>query len=92
MNQVEFLLRLSENARETGDDIARRHHDERAAHIKTLNELWRMIELARQNVYAEVVRFGGGNEAPKEDPAAGNRAIGPRPVRTIAQEKETAQR
>jgi hypothetical protein len=68
MNQVEFLLRLSENARDEGNVIARRHHDEREAHAKTLSDLYQMIELARQNVYNELVRFGVANEVKSQVP------------------------
>lgn len=58
MNQIELLLRLSENAVEAGDVIAARHHEERAAHGKELANLHRMIEIARQNVEAEMQRWG----------------------------------
>lgn len=58
MNQIELLLRLSENAQDKGDEIAGRHHQERAAHAKELTDLHRMIEVARQNVEAEMDRWG----------------------------------
>lgn len=58
MNQVEFLLRLSENAQEQGDQLAARHHAERAAHAKEVGELYRMLELAMQNLNAEMHRWG----------------------------------
>ena len=62
MNQVELLLRLSQNAQETGDDIAKRHHTEREEHVKNLQQLWDMIEMARRNVWTELSRFGALNE------------------------------
>lgn len=58
MNQVEILLRMSENAVEQGDVIAARHHEERAAHARELASLHQMIEVARQNVEAEMQRWG----------------------------------
>jgi hypothetical protein len=58
MNQVEFLLRLSENAQEQGNEIENRHRVEREAHARELTELWRLIELARQNIWAEMHRWG----------------------------------
>jgi hypothetical protein len=66
MNQIEFLLRLSENARDKGDDIDQRYEAEKAAHLKELKGLWQMIEAARSNVWAELSRFGGLNEVRKE--------------------------
>lgn len=58
MNQVELLLRLSENSQDRGDEIARRQREERMAHTKELSDLYRLIELARQNVEGEMRRFG----------------------------------
>jgi hypothetical protein len=58
MNQVEFLLRLAENAQDQGDELALRHTAERAAHTKQLSELYRMLELAMQNLHAEMQRWG----------------------------------
>jgi len=93
MNQVEFLLRLSENDRERGDDIAQRHHDERAAHVKMLQDHWSMIEAARQNVWTELSRFGGLNQTQKPEATQGNAAIpqqGQRIRAIAAAEKEAA--
>ena len=81
MNQVEFLLRLSENARDQGDEINRRHHEERERHGKELQDLWRMIELARQNVWAELHRFGQMNE-PKATAQIPQQGQIPRAVQT----------
>jgi len=95
MNQVEFLLRLSENDRERGDDIAQRHHDERAAHVKMLQDHWNMIEAARQNVWTELSRFGGLNETQRRDLAETRAQLAGRQtnvVREIPQQKEAAQR
>lgn len=58
MNQVEFLLRLAENAQDEGDELAARHTAERAAHTKNVSELYRMLELAMQNLHAEMQRWG----------------------------------
>lgn len=58
MNQIEFLLRLSENAQDEGEEIAKRHNLEREAFIKQLLDLEKMIDLARQNVHAELGRWG----------------------------------
>lgn len=66
MNQIEFLLRLSENAQDQGDDIAKRHNEERAAHVKSLLELEKMISLARQNIHAELGRFGVATAQPQQ--------------------------
>lgn len=90
MNQIEFLLRLSEDARDDGNDMARRHHDERDVHGKKLQELWGMIEQARQNVWTELVRFGIVNEEKaKAQIAHPNPQQGPRAVRQ-AEEKADA--
>lgn len=74
MNQIEFLLRLSENAQDAGDEIARRHQQERAAHYKELCDLHRMVELAKQNIESELTRFGL-SPAPqvKQQPESGPR-------------------
>lgn len=58
MNQIEFLLRLSENAQDEGEELAKRHNQERDAFVKQLLDLERMIDLARQNVHAELGRWG----------------------------------
>lgn len=80
MNQIELLLRLSENAVEAGDVIAARHHEERAAHAKELADLYRMIEVARQNVEAEMHRWG--YRGPKTPEAQGQIAVekNPNPI------------
>lgn len=58
MNQIELLLRLSENAQDAGDEIAHRHNEERKKHALELHRLYEMIEAARQNVHAEMARWG----------------------------------
>jgi hypothetical protein len=58
MNQIEFLLRLSENAQDEGDELAARHNAERAAHTKNVSELYRMLEVAMQNLHSEMHRWG----------------------------------
>jgi hypothetical protein len=58
MNQVELLLRLSENAQDKGEELTR----QRDAYNRELQELWGMIEQARQNVWTLLSRFGGLNE------------------------------
>jgi hypothetical protein len=58
VNQVEFLLRLAENAQDQGDELAARHNAERAAHTKNVSELYRMLEVAMQNLHAEMLRWG----------------------------------
>lgn len=58
MNQVELLLRLSENAQDAGDELAHKHNSERMAHAKELHALYEMIEVARQNIHAEMARWG----------------------------------
>ena len=58
MNQIEFLLRLSENAQDEGEALAKRQNAERDAFIRGLLDLEKMIELARQNVHAELGKWG----------------------------------
>ena len=57
MNQIELLLRLSENAQDQGDELAKRHNLERMTLGKDLVELYRMIELAKENVESEMRRW-----------------------------------
>ena len=95
MNQVEYLLRLSENAEDKGDEIAKRHHDERQVFVNELQGLWAMIEAARQNVWTQLSRFNGLNDAQKRDAAETRAQIAGRQtnvVREIPQQRETAQR
>ena len=84
MNQIEFLLRLSENAQDQGDDIAKRHNEERAAHVKSLLELEKMISLARQNIHAELGRFGVATTPPQQSLPRNQQNIDP-PMPRIAQ-------
>jgi hypothetical protein len=58
MNQIEFLLRLSENAQDKGDEIATRQQTERAAHVTELLDLQRMATIALRNIEEELARFG----------------------------------
>lgn len=58
MNQIEFLLRLSENATDEGEELAARQNKEREAFIKGLLDLKRMNDLAGQNIDAELGRWG----------------------------------
>lgn len=58
MNQIEFLLRLSENAQEEGETLARKQNAEREEFVKQLLDLERMVDLARQNIHAELGRWG----------------------------------
>ena len=57
MNQVEFLLRLSENARDKGDELLRERDKVYVAHAKELLELSEMIEAAKSNIDQELERF-----------------------------------
>lgn len=57
MNQIEVLLRLSENARDKGDELIRDQSQINTAHAKDLLELSRMIELAKSNIDNELARF-----------------------------------
>ena len=57
MNQVEFLLRLSDNARDKGDELTRTHNSIYSAHAADLLELSRMIEMAKANIDVELKRF-----------------------------------
>ena len=81
MNQVEFLLRLSENARDQGDELARRHLAELEVHTKELQELYRMIEAAQQNVWAELSRWGALNE--QKEPGRLAAQIQPQGVKAV---------
>lgn len=78
MNQIEFLLRLSENAQDDGDVLAKRQNAERDAHIKALLELKKMNDLAGQNIVNELARWGVDVTKPQALP----REIG-RDVRSI---------
>lgn len=57
MNQVEFLLRLSENAQDKGDELLRERDKVYVAHAKELLDLSRMIEAAKANIDNELSRF-----------------------------------
>jgi uncharacterized protein YfdQ (DUF2303 family) len=57
MNQVEFLLRLSDNARDKGDELTRNQNSIYTAHARDLVELSRMIEMAKANIDVELERF-----------------------------------
>ena len=57
MNQIEFLLRLSENAQEEGDTLTEEQDRVFSAHARKLVDLSRMIEAAKRNIDMELERF-----------------------------------
>ena len=57
MNQIEFLLRLSENAQEEGDQLTEEQDKVFSAHARKLVDLSRMIEAAKRNIDLELERF-----------------------------------
>ena len=57
MNQVHFLLQLSENAQARGDELTRNQNDIYSTHARDLVELSRMIEMAKANIDVELERF-----------------------------------
>jgi hypothetical protein len=57
MNQVEFLLRLSENAQAKGDELTQNQNQIFSNHAKDLRELSAMIEMAKANIDVELQRF-----------------------------------
>ncbi len=57
MNQIEFLLRLSENAQEEGDTLTEEQDKIFSAHARKLVDLSRMIEAAKRNIDLELERF-----------------------------------
>lgn len=65
MNQVEFLLRLSDNARDEGDELTQTQNKVFGEHARKLVELSRMIEAAKANIDAELQRFS--RWLPRED-------------------------
>ena len=67
MNQVEFLLRLSENAQDKGDELLRERDKVYSVHAKELLELSRMIEAAKANIDNELGRFS--RWVPREEAA-----------------------
>lgn len=58
MNQIEFILRLSENAQDDGERLANKQNAERGEFIKELLDLEKMANLALQNIHAELARWG----------------------------------
>lgn len=65
MNQVEFLLRLSDNARDKGDELTQNQNSIFSLHAKELVDLSRMIEMAKANIDVELQRFA--RWIPQED-------------------------
>ena len=57
MNQIEFLLRLAENAQDEGDSLTKEQDKIFSAHALKLAELSRMIEAAKRNIDLELERF-----------------------------------
>jgi hypothetical protein len=57
MNQIEFLLRLAENAQDEGDHLTKEQDRIFSEHTKKLVELSRMIEAAKRNIDLELERF-----------------------------------
>jgi hypothetical protein len=57
MNQIEFLLRLSENAQEEGDTLTEEQDKIFSAHARKLVDLSLMIEAAKRNIDLELERF-----------------------------------
>ena len=57
MNQIEFLLRLSENAQEEGDQLTKEQDRIFSEHTRKLVDLSRMIEAAKHNIDLELERF-----------------------------------
>jgi hypothetical protein len=57
MNQIELLLRLSENAHEEGDELTQSQNKVFGEHARKLVELSRMIDLAKANIDQELQRF-----------------------------------
>lgn len=65
MNQVELLLRLSQNAEVQGADLGKRHNAEREAFLNELLNLEKMAKQTLQNIHDELGRWGITPDAPQ---------------------------
>jgi N-acetyl-anhydromuramyl-L-alanine amidase AmpD len=58
VDRIEYLMRLTQDHCEDGDDIANRHHQERSAHLQRGEQLLRIAEGLVELLKRDLRRYG----------------------------------